>query len=1035
MIHLTHLASVVEDTDLYEMAGKSVTSGGGRTLRTYGRLKPLRRLQPQLWVSPADPRHLFSSSSSSSSLLSSSSESHSQPSTRKRRAASKAQKAARKCPAQRRPTAKRRRRVPGSHSETPQKVVSELQGNGSDLENVPFSERNLTAATALSTPFRRFVTIRRKVPGFYPERIERSIDAAEKVCGPRPRSTRMLSKDTSNILELSGEILHSPLQKCPLLSSTPSIALLTKRRQSGPVLCGQLEESVIVSCEEPAKASQDMWKKTHVGSVYCESVMERESSTLTVSLQQSRPPRLACEQGRDTPISVSDSFRTEECRRSACSAYPHSPSYFSPVLFSSCQSQSVFIEEPSMQCHWPEPGSVLCVSSSSECKDGILDAKENDQWDCMTQAHNLLTTDSHVLADSPSTVSLRGVSENVQTLLHRNHLHPVVRLNAESVTKYFQRKNQVPLSSPPRYDENPSNPRQSASDNHDKSWQSETDKRTNPSQSEGVSIVFPGRNMFSGNMQPVVLLDSNAVNNYLLKKQVVRPLLSLEKVDFLRECRDSPSAHTLARTPDFLASRMKMKALSSAGPQNAAGTGRKEHAVPVPRYKEDMMQSCAALSSSPLLSSSIFTSSFLNSTAAMNLSLSPGRDADPQREHRRWLRLRAALSLHRKKKVELALTSKGHIGRHNLSGVSSPLAASQRSSLLLLTPRRSSCEDLTDAEKVFMECDQDQPISFRQCLSTSELLLCQKVGEGVYGEVFKTTRGGKQVALKVIPIEGSERVNGEDQKSFSEILPEIIISKELSLLNEGVKNLTTGFIRLYSAHCVQGTYPTELLKAWDTYAAAKGTENDRPDFFFLKQLFMVLEFEFGGIDLECMSSQLPSVSVSCTILHQVTAALAVAEEELRFEHRDLHWGNLLIEKCESHFLAYSLDGDTKTVPTSGFQVKIIDYTLSRLDKDGLTVFTDLSLDEELFLGEGDLQFSVYREMRQGNKNSWSSYHPFSNVLWLYYLADKLLSAVTYVRKPSSALQRRELRKIQDFRRNVRNCSSAKEALHKSRLFK
>ncbi|KAM5127167.1 serine/threonine-protein kinase haspin-like, partial [Mantella aurantiaca] len=80
------------------------------------------------------------------------------------------------------------------------------------------------------------------------------------------------------------------------------------------------------------------------------------------------------------------------------------------------------------------------------------------------------------------------------------------------------------------------------------------------------------------------------------------------------------------------------------------------------------------------------------------------------------------------------------------------------SSLLLLSPFQSSlcCDDLTDAEKVLAECHQEKPISFQKCLMPEQLIRCLKVGEGVYGEVFRTLRGRDNVALKIIPIEGSQ---------------------------------------------------------------------------------------------------------------------------------------------------------------------------------------------------------------------------------------------------------------------------------------
>ena len=54
---------------------------------------------------------------------------------------------------------------------------------------------------------------------------------------------------------------------------------------------------------------------------------------------------------------------------------------------------------------------------------------------------------------------------------------------------------------------------------------------------------------------------------------------------------------------------------------------------------------------------------------------------------------------------------------------------------------------------------------------------CVKIGEGVYGEVYRSENRKASVALKIIPIEGDFPVNDEPQKTFAEILPEIVISK------------------------------------------------------------------------------------------------------------------------------------------------------------------------------------------------------------------------------------------------------------------
>ncbi|XP_077380736.1 uncharacterized protein haspin isoform X2 [Festucalex cinctus] len=375
----------------------------------------------------------------------------------------------------------------------------------------------------------------------------------------------------------------------------------------------------------------------------------------------------------------------------------------------------------------------------------------------------------------------------------------------------------------------------------------------------------------------------------------------------------------------------------------------------------------------------------------------------------KWNRLKSSLSIHRK----VLITPE-----------SSQISVATELSQLMYDP------DLSDAEKVYTECGQKAPLPWKECFSALQMRKCVKIGEGTFGEVFSTSNpSGETVALKVIPVEGSEKVNGEDQKTFGEILHEIIISKELSSLKEKQHNQTSCFIGLNNLHCVQGCYPPEVLKAWDTFDRKKGSENDRPDLFENDQLFLILEFEFGGVDLENSNGTLSSVLVAKSILHQVTAALAVAEQQLHFEHRDLHWGNVLVKTTKQKTASFLLNGEAHSLETKGVLVRIIDYSLSRLEIDGLTVSCDIANDEELFLGQGDYQFDIYRLMREENGNKWSDYHPHSNVLWLHYLCSKLLS-MTY-RGKGSKYARKELSRFHD---DILRHKSASEALQSCPMF-
>uniref|UniRef100_A0A8C2LXL4 Serine/threonine-protein kinase haspin n=1 Tax=Cricetulus griseus TaxID=10029 RepID=A0A8C2LXL4_CRIGR len=430
----------------------------------------------------------------------------------------------------------------------------------------------------------------------------------------------------------------------------------------------------------------------------------------------------------------------------------------------------------------------------------------------------------------------------------------------------------------------------------------------------------------------------------------------------------------------------------------------------------------------------------------------PSPDSSHINETCSWAKTRASFSFHKKKVItnlseECGSQISGSHSRsfqseystsHITDRANSTVSSCHSSSMYLLSPLKTL--QVTDknpsyAEKVYGECNQEGPIPFHDCLSTEQLKHCKKIGEGVFGEVFETITDETPVALKIIAIEGPDLVNGSHQKTFEEILPEIIISKELSLLSDEVYNRTEGFIGLNSVHCVQGPYPPLLLRAWDHYNATKKSANDRPDFFEEDQLFIILEFEFGGIDLERMRGKLSSIATAKSILHQITASLAVAEASLHFEHRDLHWGNVLLKKTNLKELHYTLNGKTSAIPTRGLQVNIIDYTLSRLERDGIVVFCDISSEEDLFSGQGDYQFEIYRLMRKENKNCWSEYHPYNNVLWLHYLADKILNRMNFKTKCHTTAMKQVKEKLQHFHRTVLTFSSATDLLCHHSLFK
>jgi serine/threonine protein kinase len=102
------------------------------------------------------------------------------------------------------------------------------------------------------------------------------------------------------------------------------------------------------------------------------------------------------------------------------------------------------------------------------------------------------------------------------------------------------------------------------------------------------------------------------------------------------------------------------------------------------------------------------------------------------------------------------------------------------------------------------------------------------------------------------------------------------------------------------------------------------------DNFTLDQCFLVLEFAIGGHDLEHF--EFKSYSEALSVLQQITLSLAVAESSLEFEHRDLHWGNVLIIRNDQQEIDYCLNGQAIKINSHGVHASIIDFTLSRLRK-------------------------------------------------------------------------------------------------------
>ncbi|KAG5355509.1 Serine/threonine-protein kinase haspin-like protein hrk1 [Yarrowia sp. C11] len=387
-------------------------------------------------------------------------------------------------------------------------------------------------------------------------------------------------------------------------------------------------------------------------------------------------------------------------------------------------------------------------------------------------------------------------------------------------------------------------------------------------------------------------------------------------------------------------------------------------------------------------------------------------------------------------KAQISLPTPDNLSRDKLRN---KLKAS--SSLLSLTRSETDSsqvvampfEDLqtTQLSTLLNLCDCGEVVDFSffldTVLSDHRQGALVKLAEASYSEVF--SRGSS--VFKIIPFGNDE----QEQSPVKDIIQELTIAKTVQSLE--------GFVKVLGATVCRGKYPDHLIGLWDDYANFKGSESHRPDFYSENQLFCVVELANSGTDLEHF--ELESWMEAEYVFWRVVNSIAEAESKFQFEHRDLHWGNIVIQRTarpdiEEKLANMSLDDldnavfdDEDDFVAPNLKVTLIDYTLSRAQvparygiDDGAvtTVFTGLD-HPDFFRGRGDYQFDIYRFMRvlinsatselnsvvncgasinsshsslssvasnkrDSNETDWSLFAPKTNIMWLHYLATKLL---------------------------------------------
>ncbi|KAB8437390.1 hypothetical protein FH972_025069 [Carpinus fangiana] len=298
----------------------------------------------------------------------------------------------------------------------------------------------------------------------------------------------------------------------------------------------------------------------------------------------------------------------------------------------------------------------------------------------------------------------------------------------------------------------------------------------------------------------------------------------------------------------------------------------------------------------------------------------------------------------------------------------------------------------------------------------------------------------------------AERDRIEAMSRIEDVAGEVRLLKRMSCV--------PGFTNFRALTVLRGPLPLPFQSAWHVYNEnIKPSEYPDPSssgaYFGDDQLWAVIEMQDAGRDLEAVIMQ--SVWSVWDAFWGIAIAMAKGEEWARYEHRDLHLGNVCVKWDETgttsseDINATPLDLGKKKLGYTGLETTIIDYTLSRAemtdsslheytepaspspqhptlsvapnapdeDPDTSVAYLDLALDPSLFQGDAELeyQYEIYRCMRaaayysdplaswppksktKSKKASaadaaiWRSSHPLTNLVWLHYVLHKLCEGV------------------------------------------
>jgi serine/threonine-protein kinase haspin len=309
-----------------------------------------------------------------------------------------------------------------------------------------------------------------------------------------------------------------------------------------------------------------------------------------------------------------------------------------------------------------------------------------------------------------------------------------------------------------------------------------------------------------------------------------------------------------------------------------------------------------------------------------------------------------------------------------------------------------------------------------------------KIAEASFSEVFRlsstntTGTSNQESVLKVVALKTPPKAplpcqlqtravrdrEGQIEKEMAERDEQDAWKSEVADVLSEVKllrnlNHIPGFTNFRDLTILQGRPSNAFSEAWKLWnkARPRGKKSEFPDpskkiSYDENQLWAIVEMQDAGTDCEKLMEHggLSSIWEVWDVFWAVCLSVAKAEETCKFEHRDLHMGNICVRSSRTgrdvtHVTVK--DPIRQKFRFTGLETTVIDYTLSRADILPLTsrrcstssvgtvissssfldaneldvAWLDLNKDPAIFEGDAseEYQYEIYRYMRGAARRS------------------------------------------------------------------